>query len=311
MKIDLIIPTYKPDAVFDELMVRMRKQTVKPNRIIIMNTEKEYFDESKYADMDNVMVTHITKAEFDHGGTRNLGASKSDADYIMLMTQDAMPADEYLIENMLKGFEHENVAAVYGRQLARENAGIIEKYTRTFNYPETDCIKSAADLERLGIKTFFCSNVCAAYKKSVYDEIGGFVTKTIFNEDMILASHIIDLGYSIYYAADAKVIHSHSYTYREQFRRNFDLAVSHEQYDEIFGRVKSESEGIKYVKTTISYLASQKKFLTIIDFIMDSGFKFLGYKFGHHYEKMPKWLLLRMSMQPSYWTKNDKKGQDA
>ncbi|BBF44019.1 O antigen biosynthesis rhamnosyltransferase rfbN [Lachnospiraceae bacterium KM106-2] len=306
MKIDLIIPTYKPDAVFDKLMERMKEQTVKPNRIIIMNTEKEYFDEAKYSDMDNVEVIHITKAQFDHGGTRNYGASLSDADYIMLMTQDAVPADQYLVENMLKAFEHENVAAVYGRQLARKNAGIIEKYTRTFNYPAEDMIKSAKDLERLGIKTFFCSNVCAAYKKSVYDEIGGFVTKTIFNEDMILASHVIDLGYSIYYASDAKVIHSHTYTYREQLRRNFDLAVSHKQYHEIFGRVKSESEGIKYVKKTVKYLAGKKKYLTIIDFVMDSGFKFMGYKLGLRYDKLPKWLVLKLSMQPSYWMKKEK-----
>ena len=36
-------------------------------------------------------------------------------------------------------------------------------------------------------KTYFCSNVCAAYKKSIYEEIGGFVKKAIFNEDMIYA----------------------------------------------------------------------------------------------------------------------------
>lgn len=34
------------------------------------------------------------------------------------LTQDAIPADEYLIENLLKPFEDEEVCAAYGRQMA-------------------------------------------------------------------------------------------------------------------------------------------------------------------------------------------------
>ena len=79
--------------------------------------------------------------------------------------------------------------------------------------------KTIEDVDKLGIKTFFCSNVCAAYKKSVYKELGGFVPRAIFNEDMILAGTMIKAGYGIAYAADAKVIHSHNYSGRQQFHR--------------------------------------------------------------------------------------------
>ena len=56
-------------------------------------------------------------------------------------------------------------------------------------------------------------------KKSVYKELGGFVPRAIFNEDMILAGTMIKAGYGIAYAADAKVIHSHNYSGRQQFHR--------------------------------------------------------------------------------------------
>lgn len=300
-RIDLIIPTYKPDAKFDELIERIMKQTILPGHIYVINTEEQYFDDVKYAFAPNLTVTHIKKEEFDHGGTRNYGASLSSAEFVMFMTQDAMPSNPYLIENILDGFQNQKVAAVYAQQLPRKNARYIEKYTRTFNYPEEDRIKTKADLETLGIKTFFCSNVCAAYRKSMYNEMGGFVSKTIFNEDMIMAARLINAGYSIYYASKAKVVHSHNYSCIQQLHRNFDLAVSQQQYREIFDQVKSESEGIKLVKKSVSYLHHTKHHYLIPNLILQSGFKFIGYKLGRNYEKLPKWLILKLTMNKSFW----------
>ncbi len=45
MVIDLIIPTYKPGDKFQESLKRLALQTRKPDRIILVNTEAEFFDE--------------------------------------------------------------------------------------------------------------------------------------------------------------------------------------------------------------------------------------------------------------------------
>jgi rhamnosyltransferase len=163
-------------------------------------------------------------------------------------------------------------------------------------------VKSALDMEELGIKTFFCSDVCATYRRSVYTKIGGFVSKTIFNEDMIMAAAMIRADYRIAYAADAKVLHCHRYSYLQQFTRNFDLGVSHKQYEEVFKGVKSESEGIRLVKNTLSYLIEKKKYLLIPDLILNSGFKYLGYQCGIRYKLLPMKLVKHLSMNKSYWT---------
>lgn len=111
------------------------------------------------------------------------------------MTDDALPADQYLLENLVRGLtEKESTAVAYGRQLPDRDCGIIERYTRAFNYPEESRLKTREDLPELGIKTYFCSNVCAAYKRSVYLELGGFTKKTIFNEDMIFAAGAMERG---------------------------------------------------------------------------------------------------------------------
>lgn len=319
LSVDIIIPTYRPDDQFYKLLGRLLKQTVKTidqiresdeeylNKILIMNTEEKFFDKNKLqkacGDNKQVEVRHITKEEFDHGGTRNLGASLSTADIIMFMTQDAMPEDSRLIENLIKPLKKENVAVAYARQLPNEQAGEIERYTREFNYPATSIYKSKKDIEKLGIKTYFCSNVCSAYKRDIYMKLGGFVTQTIFNEDMIFASKVIQDGYQIAYAADARVIHSHKYTYRQQFTRNFDLGVSQRQYREIFENIKSESEGIALVKKTAKHLIKKGKFYLIPDLVLQSGFKFLGYKAGLRYEKLSDRTIRRFSMNKSYWDK--------
>jgi rhamnosyltransferase len=315
MEVDVIIPVYKPDIKFKHLVERLVKQSVKPKHIFLMHTiETANIEDEPWSTKDMLAYVrqlssssciieciNIKKVDFDHGGTRNYGASLSQADIILFMTQDAVPGDKELIKNLIQPLKNVKVAASYGRQLAGDKAGVIEQYTRIFNYPEVNSIKSIEDLPRLGIKTYFCSNVCAAYNRDIYNKLGGFVLKTIFNEDMIMAASIIKAGYSIAYSAEAKVYHSHTYTYRQQFKRNFDLAVSQKQYSNIFSSVKSESEGIKLIKKTAKYLIENKHWLMIPDLILQSGFKYLGYLAGKQYERLPVWLIRKFSMNPGYW----------
>lgn len=302
--VDVIIPVYHPDDKFFRLMDMLKVQTIRPKNILILQTveDMDNKEDINYPDIGiNINVYYIGKEEFDHGGTRRFGAGLSEADILMYMTQDAVPADEFLIENLLKPYEDPLISATYARQLPDVKAGIIEKYTRHFNYPKKSMVKSAKDIDKLGIKAYFCSNVCATYRRDIYEKLGGFVKRTIFNEDMIMAFNMIQSGYKIAYQAEAKVYHSHNYSYLQQFSRNFDLGVSHRQYPDIFLTVKSESEGIRLVKSTLRYLINKKKFFLIPDLILSSGFKYLGYLLGVNYRKLPTGFVLQCTMNKTYW----------
>lgn len=301
MTVTVIIPTYKPGASFRRLMKKLSTQTYPIEKIIIMNTEKQYWKDALIQDVRQAEVHHITKAEFDHGKTRAMGAAMAKSDILVYFTQDAVPADDLVVEHLVRAFQDESVGAAYGRQLPNPDCKFIEAYTRGFNYPKNSSVKRKSDLPKLGIKTYFCSNVCSAYRNSVYEKMGGFITRTIFNEDMIMAAHMVQAGYGIAYQADAKVFHSHNYSYTQQFRRNFDLAVSQADHPEIFADISSESEGIRLVKKTAAYLMQEKKPWLIPDLILASGFKFLGYKAGQNYKKLPKSLIRKFTMNPSYW----------
>ena len=306
MIVDVIIPVYKPDASFLDLIDRLQRQTYAVNQIILMNTEEKYFEKlvygTSFADKyRNVRVFHLSKREFDHGRTRHIGMEKSKADVCLLMTQDALPADERLVEKLVKALEKPEVISAYACQLPNQACNPIERYLRSFNYPSQSRIKTLKDLPVLGIKTFFCSNVCCAYKREKYMELGGFVRHTIFNEDMIFASKIIRSGYAIAYEADARVVHSHNYTCMAQLHRNFDLGVSQAQHPEVFRDVPSEGEGIRSVKATATYLWNEKLWIWIPYLIAQSGFKYLGYLLGKNYRKLPLWMVKKLSMNKEYW----------
>ena len=117
--VDLVVPVYKPDEKFDKLMQMLQRQTYPIGKILLMNTEEEYFPKRGYEELPHVEVRHLRKEEFDHGGTRHSAASLLDGDLILFLTQDAIPQDEYLVERLAVAFEDKQVAAAYARQCDR------------------------------------------------------------------------------------------------------------------------------------------------------------------------------------------------
>ena len=306
--VDVIIPTYRPDERFIRTLELLGASSYPIAHIRIINTERRYFEDlmeerSIPASVRSITsVIHITPEEFDHGGTRRMAVEQSDSDYFVMMTQDALPCDETLIEKLIAPLNlDDGIAVSYARQLPAPGASETEKYIRGFNYPARPVVKSSRDVYTLGVKAYFCSNVCAAYRRSYYDEAGGFVSRTIFNEDMILAAALMKKGYSVSYTAGACVYHSHNYNCRQQFKRNFDLAVSQAEHPEVFAGVSSESEGMRMVRGCIAHLKSVHKPYLIPGFILNCGARFLGFRLGKKYKLIPKGIRRLISSQPLYW----------
>ena len=135
--------------------------------------------------------------------------------------------------------------------------------------------------------------------------MGGFEEYVIFNEDMIYAYHLIKAGYKIAYTSSAEVIHSHNYGNIALFKRYFDLGVSQADYPEIFRNVSSTGEGKKLVSKTIEHLKKKKKKSLIPKLIVNSAFKFMGFRLGLLHEFLPKFLVTRFSSLPEYWIGKD------
>lgn len=304
MKVDAVIPAYKPGHDLRELVEKLLDQTVRLGRIIIINTDREFFDEKEYLIAPAVEVVHITRHEFDHAGTRDMGLRMSDADYVLFMTMDAIPKDNYLVEKLLSGFRRaDNIAVSYARQLPKKDCNRIEQITREFNYPAQSRVQTSDDIKELGIKAYFCSDVCAMYDTPIYRSLGGFKAPAIFNEDMVYAAGALDAGYAVSYCADALVYHSHNYTGRQYYRRNFDLGVSQADHPEIFERFNVKGTGMQLVRKSLAQICRRGTPADIIRLVYYSGMKYLGFRKGKNYHKLSLKSCLKHTSDKEYWNR--------
>lgn len=304
MIIDVIIPVYRPDKRLAELLKRLHAQTHPIRKIVLINSidPGRPFPRAEYErSFPLVKVQEILREEFDHGGTRDEWVRRSDADVVVFFSQDALPADRCLIERLSAPFKDGQVAAVYGRHITDSGCDEIERYTRRFNYPAQSRVKSKEDENQLGIKTYFCSNVCAAYKRSWYLKAGGFERHIIAAEDMVLTYRLLSLGADIVYEASARVLHYHTYSIAQQFCRNFDIGVLHKGHEEIFGRLQAGGEGLRLVRQTGAYLIriGRKRLLLRLFFI--SAAKYMGYCLGRAYRRLPPNFIERCSRNKQFW----------
>lgn len=322
--VTVLIPTYRPDGRLREILRRLSLQTEVPERLLLINTLQENeagggktgTDENaekiisdlldEFRDrFPRISVFHIERDQFNHGGTRNMGVMFAETDLVLCMTQDALPRDRHLVRNLKAAFSDPKTAAAYARQLPSKKAPGTEKFARQFNYPPSSRVKSGKDLEELGIKTFFCSDVCAMWRRDVCLDMGGFEKDVIFNEDMILAGRMIQAGWQIAYCADAMVYHSHEYSALRQMRRSFDLGVSQADHPEVFGMASSRKEGIRYVKAGVHFLWQEHELCEIPGLLAGSAFRYAGYRLGKSYRRLPGAVIMKLTDSPWYW-KNKK-----
>lgn len=298
--IDIIIPIYKPNKFLNKIIGRLFSQTREINKVILLQTLEE--QEKLLINKDKrIKIVPIRKEDFNHGLTRKCGAKYSQADLVVFMTQDALPKDQYLIERLIAPFEEDSSVAIsYARQEADESASLIETYTREFNYPKEDSMKSSKSVATMGIKTYFVSNSCAAYDRNIFNKLGGF-ENVIFAEDMMYAIKAINSGYKIAYTAMAAVIHSHNTSIKENFKRNFDIGVLHKQHKSTFSTISSESEGVKMVKKILLKLLKKGKLKDAFYYVFLCIAKYAGYLLGKNYDLLSKRMILKFTLNKGFW----------
>lgn len=300
--VDVVIPTWKPGEEFRKVLELLEQQSRKIGHILVINTDETFWDASLVRGFDNVDVFQIRPEAFDHAATRDMGADLSDADFIVFMTQDAVPCGPDLIEKLVQPLEELPAAkAAYARQIPKENCRPPERLVRAFNYPPESRIQSFERIGELGVKAFFCSDVCAAYDRRTFAEMKGFAAPCIFNEDSIFAARLLMRGYTVVYAADAEVYHSHNYSWTKQFHRNFDNGVSRAMHPEIYARVPAGSEGQRLLRFVAKGLKEEKRFYLFPGFFIECIFRWLGFHLGMHYRNLPPGVVRSFSMNKKFW----------
>lgn len=302
-KIALIIPTYNAAPYWPALSKGIREQNLEPARVIVIDSSSQD-GTSELARKDGFTVLEISPREFNHGGTRQMGADyAAGAQILIYLTQDAEPFGKDAFANLIKAFEDPEIGAAYGRQLPRKTANTLEAHARHFSYPATSRIRSWESRKTLGFKSIFFSNAFGAYRREALMSVGGFSSDVIFGEDTLVVARMHRAGWKTAYVADACVRHSHSYSIAEEFRRYFDIGVLHSRegwLTEQFG--SASGEGRRFVLSELKYLLKHGAHL-IPSALARTAAKYLGYKIGRRESGIDPRVKCHLGLNRQYWTR--------
>jgi rhamnosyltransferase len=178
---------------------------------------------------DAVRLHEIPNSSFGHGRTRSLAGELAKGDFVVYVTQDAAPASQHWLDELLRPFDlSDKVACVYGKQVPRPDCCPTVKrdvinHFRSFGPDpfvmlQMDNPLLTSDAERDAI-TFF-SDVNSAVRRSALKTVP--FRDVQYAEDQALGRDMIKAGFIKAYAPLAAVIHSHSYPPRRYFARMYE-----------------------------------------------------------------------------------------
>lgn len=306
MDLQIIIPVYNPDEKFLRLLASLKEQTYEKYALLVIDSGEKANYPELLMDWPRAEVKKISSAEFNHGGTRQLGVDMHpDKDVYVFLTQDAVLADKTSLEKLAAVFADSRTGCAYGRQLPYETAGLYARAAREINYPPESHVRTMEDKDRCGIKTAFLSNSFAAYRREALEAVGGFPTHTILCEDMYVAAKMLMAGYQKAYVAEACVYHSHDYSIWQEFRRYFDFGVFHARekwISQVFGG--AGGSGLDFVKRELALIVQEpaaRQLPLLCGMVLRDGMKLMGYKLGMVEKYLPLGIKRTFSMTRRYW----------
>ena len=229
MKASVIVPTFNAGADFERLLKGLSNQGTTFDYEILVIDSGSTDGTAELARRYGASVYRVSRNEFGHGATRNLGVSLASGEYVAFIVQDAVPLDERWLAPMVENLEHdEMVAGVYGRQLPRPESSPLTRVLVN-SWPTADLQRreqfvsppTLYDMllpdERRSLATF--DNVSSCVRRSVWEAIP--FEPTHFGEDLRWGKKVVEAGYKIVYEPRSAVFHSHERGASYDLRRHY------------------------------------------------------------------------------------------
>jgi len=226
-QVTVAIPVRNGGPLLGETLAAVRAQRLERPVELVVADSASTDGSDELARRHGARVIAVAPGEFSHGGTRNLLVEQSRGDHIAFITQDAVPAHERWLAELLAGFDAaDDVGLVFGPYLPRPGASVMVR--RELNEwfaglapdgrPRVERGAPRAGEPYLRRLFFTDANGCLA--RRAWERVP--FRPVAYAEDQLLAHDMLAAGYAKVYRPEAAVIHSHDYPPIEQLRRSFD-----------------------------------------------------------------------------------------
>lgn len=280
MDVSVIIPTLNAEREIEDLLAALERQSLRPMEILVVDSASDDDTVPLVKMHEGIRLLQIERCDFNHGATRDMALRATTGDFVCFLTQDALPASDAYLERLVTPMVGDpSIALVSGRQLPKADARRFEQLVRSFNYPDSPSVRSKSDLNKCGIKTFFASDSCSAYRRTAYLDCGGFEYVNT-NEDMLMAARFVASGLKVAYEPGAEVYHSHNLTPSQQFARNRAVGMFLESHSDDLMHASEIGEGGRLVKAVSSQLLREGNLTEFIAFGVDCCARLLGNRAG-------------------------------
>lgn len=220
-KASVIIPTCNGGELFKTVLRKvLHQRTPWPFEVIVLDSESDDGTVDVIKSHEQVVYRTIKRSEFNHGGTRNYGAELARGEFVAFLTQDALPANEFWLYDLVAMLERFPAAAgVFGKHIAHDGAGFYTRKELEAHFAGFDAMPLAVSKEtpvpdrvtpeQWAGKLRFYSDNNSCLRKSVWRRVPYPIVQ--YGEDQIWGDRIIQEGYQKLYSPTAVVKHSHDY----------------------------------------------------------------------------------------------------
>lgn len=303
MSLDVMISVFRPNGHFRVCIERLMRQSLVPDKIYlnVIYENEEDKEIGEYYSNEKIKVHYISAEEYDRTVVKAQIMKYVTADFVVFMNGEALPESRYMLERLIQPFDDPDVAISYARQIASEECDAIECCEYQFRYPPRSEVRSGSDIEKEGIRAYYNSDVCAAYRRSICCELDGFKEKMIACEEIQMAEQILKNGWKVSYTAEAKVICYPGMSAKAVRKKYFDLGMVQAEQEELFAEKDFKAEEIRLLRVTAAWLVRSSMSNQLGSLLKITAARFTGYQLGKHFKKIPVKICRRLSDNQFYW----------